>query len=144
MRDFAERNTTLLLTRRVSEARTAVPRLRVGLVSYSFDFQHGKQIMKPDPEQKLPVTGDAVPNVPVFSCIIYIRQNEDRTVSGRVANLAGLSSSGASERDVLSRLSREFKTQVMGLHQDGKEIPWIDPPTPAESDERVRSIPVHL
>jgi len=45
---------------------------------------------------------------------------------------------------VLSRLSREFKTQVMGMHQDGKEIPWIEPPMLAESDERVRSIPVHL
>ena len=100
--------------------------------------------MKPDPHEKLPVTGDAVPNVPVFSCIIYIRHNEDRTVSGRVANLAGLSSDGASERDVLSRLSREFKAQVMGLHQDGKEIPWIEPLLPVESDERVRSIPVHL
>jgi len=56
--------------------------------------------MKPDPQEKRPVTGDAVPNVPVFSCIIYIRQNEDRTVSGRVANLAGLNTSGTSERDV--------------------------------------------
>ena len=97
--------------------------------------------MKPDP---LPLTGDAVPNVPVFRCIIYIRQNEDRTVTGRVANFAGLSSSGAAERDVLSRLSREFKAQVMLLHQDGKEIPLIEPPMPPEPGERVRSIPVHL
>jgi len=100
--------------------------------------------VQPDPDKALTVTGDAVPNAPVFSCTIYVRQNDDGTVSGRVANLAGLTASGASERDVLSRLSREFKTQVMGLHQDGKEIPWIDSPTPAESDERVRSIPVHL
>lgn len=100
--------------------------------------------MTPDPNQKLPITADVAPNVPVFSCIIYIRQNEDRTVTGRVANLAGLSSSGASERDVLSRLSREFKAQVLGLHQEGKEIPWVDPPTAAVPDERVRSIPVHL
>jgi hypothetical protein len=101
----------------------------------------GNQIVKQDP---LPVTGDALSNVPVFSCIIYVRQNADRTVSGRVANLAGLNSSGPSERDVLSRLSREFKAQVMSLHHEGKEIPWIDPPTPAEADELVRSIPVHL
>jgi len=97
--------------------------------------------VKPDP---LPVTGDAVPDVPVFSCIVYIRQNEHGKVSGRVANLAGLSSDGESERDVLSRLTREFKAQVKSLHQEGKEIPWIDPPVSVEADERVRSIPIHL
>ncbi len=100
--------------------------------------------MNSDSERNLPLTGEAVPNVPVFSCVIYVRTNEDGNVSGRVANFAGLSASGGAERDVLSKLSREFKAHVMELHQAGKEIPWIDPPSPAESDERVRSIPVHL
>lgn len=100
--------------------------------------------MTSDSHDKLPVTGDAVPQVPVFSCVIYIRRNEDGKVSGRVANLEGLTSSGFSERDVLSRLSKEFKAQVMSLHQDGKPIPLIEPPLPPEADESVRSIPVHL
>ena len=100
--------------------------------------------MKSDSNDKLPVTGDAVPNVPVFSCVIYIRKNEDGNVSGRVANLAGFSASGASERSVLSKISKEFKAQVMSLHQEGKTIPWIEPPLPPAADESVRSIPVHL
>ncbi len=100
--------------------------------------------MKPKSHEKLPVTGDTVPQVPVFSCVIYIRKTEDGKVAGRVANFAGLSSSGFSERDVLSRLSKEFKAQVINLHQEGKPIPLIEPPQPPEPDENVRSIPVHL
>ena len=90
------------------------------------------------------ISGDVKPNVPVFTCLIYIRQNDDGTVAGRVANLAGIEASGSSERGALSKLVREFKTQVAMLHETGQQIPWIDPPPPPTEHEQIRSVPVHL
>ena len=90
------------------------------------------------------ITGDAKPSVPVFTCLIYIRQNDDGTVAGRVANLAGIETSGSSEREALSKLVREFKTQVARLHETSQQIPWIDPPPPPLEDEQIRSVPIHL
>ena len=116
----------------------------------------GQHIQQPNPELKiamtssadqpnsLEITGDAKPAVPVYSCIVNVLRNEDGTVTGRVANLAGIESSGAAERDVLGRISREFKARMIELSEAGEAIPWIDPPTPPDKNEQVRSIPVHL
>ena len=43
-----------------------------------------------DNPNSLGITGDYKPNVPVFACIVYVHKNEDGTVIGRVANLAGI------------------------------------------------------
>ena len=107
--------------------------------------------MKPNPDSPNPleITGDSKPNVPVFSCMVYVQTNEDGTVSGRVANLVGADSgeiraSGNSERDVLSKVTREFKTRVSKILEEGQEIPWIDPQQPPLENEQVRSVPLHL
>jgi hypothetical protein len=92
----------------------------------------------------LKITGDSKPNVPVFTCLVYVRKHEDATVSGRVANLAGIEASGSSERDVLSKVTREFKSRVFTMFEDGQEIPWVDPPQPPLENEQIRSVPVHL
>lgn len=102
-----------------------------------------------DVPDSLGITGDAKPNVPVFACLVYVCHNVDGTVCGRVANLAGgdsgdIGASGSSERDVLAKVTREFKALVMKMHEEKQEIPWIDPPQPPLDTERVRSIPVHL
>jgi len=69
---------------------------------------------------------------------------EDSTIIGRVANLAGIETSGNSERDVLGKLVREFKSRVSTISVEGQEIAWIDPPMPPSENEQVRSVPVHL
>ncbi len=107
--------------------------------------------MKPNPDKpnSLEITGGAKPNVPAFVCLVYVHSREDSTVVGRVANLAGgdseeIRASGSSERDVLSKLVREFKSRVSEMSAEGQEIPWIDPPAPPLENEQVRSIPMHL
>ncbi|MFT5300967.1 MAG: hypothetical protein ACI87E_002041 [Mariniblastus sp.] len=102
--------------------------------------------MSPDSlrPNSLEITGGAKPAVPVFTCVAYIRKNEDGTVDGKVANLGGIQAKGASERFVLGKLSREFKSRVQSLFENGHEIPWIDPPEPLTASEQVRSIPIHL
>ncbi len=97
-----------------------------------------------DNPKSLGITGDSKPNVPVFACIVYVHKNEDGTVIGRVANLAGIEASGNSERDVLGKVTREFKTRVFKILEEGQEIPWVDPQQPPLENEQVRSVPVHL
>jgi hypothetical protein len=58
-------------------------------------------------------------------------------------NLVGLESTGASERDALTKLVPAFKQRVGELVQSGEPIPWIDPPAPKEGQQK-RFIPVHL
>jgi hypothetical protein len=65
-------------------------------------------------------------------------------VTGRVANLTGIEASGSSERDVLIKVTREFKSRVFKMFEEGQEIPWVDPPQPPMENEQVRSVPVHL
>jgi hypothetical protein len=98
----------------------------------------------PDKSNPLEITGDAAPSVPAYTCIVYVHTAEDGTVIGRVANLAGIESRGASERFVLRELTASFKTQVQEMHETGREIPWIESPAPPSENERVRSIPMHL
>jgi hypothetical protein len=92
----------------------------------------------------LGITGDSKPNVPVFACIAYVHKHEDGTVIGRVANLVGIEASGNSERDVLGKVTREFKTRVFEILEEGQEIPWVDPQQPPLENEKVRSFPVNL
>ena len=102
--------------------------------------------MKPNSENSnsLDITGDSKPSVPTFSCLVYISTSEDGTVTGRVANLAGIEASGASEPFVLRKVTQTFKSQLLKLHEAEQEIPWIEPPEPPAENERVRSIPMHL
>jgi hypothetical protein len=97
----------------------------------------------------LEITGGAKPAVPAFSCIIYVSKTADGSMSGRVANLAGgeageIAASGASERDVLFKLTREFKSRVARMHEQQQAMPWIDPPPPPLEHEQIRYVPVHL
>jgi len=97
-----------------------------------------------DNQDSLGITGNSKPSVPVFTCLVYVHQNDDATVTGRVANLAGIEASGRSERDVLRKVTREFKSRVFKMFEEGQEIPWVDPPQPPLENEQVRSVPVHL
>lgn len=97
-----------------------------------------------DRPNSLKITGDAKPMVPVFSCTVYVSKNDEGNVRGRVANLAGIDASGNSERDVLVKVSKEFKSRVLKMFEAGEEFPWIDPPMPKNESEQIRTIPMHL
>jgi len=94
-------------------------------------------------DNSLPV-GKPVPNAPTFACLVYLSQDESGKSLARVANLAGLQATGASPRDAMMRVCREFKERVRGAHAAGETIDWIDPPLEPSPGERVQSIPVHL
>ena len=97
-----------------------------------------------NPPGSLRITGDSKPDVPVFVCLVYVHANDDATVTGKVANLAGIEANGSSEREVLGKVLREFRSRVANLFEAGEEIPWVDPPRAPLANEQVRSIPVHL
>jgi hypothetical protein len=92
----------------------------------------------------LDITSSSKPDVPVFACLIYIRDIDNGRVAARVANFAGIELEANTERDALARLSREFKKRVTELSITGEAIPLLDPPLDKDPSERVRSIPVHL
>ncbi|QDT75567.1 hypothetical protein [Lacipirellula limnantheis] len=102
-----------------------------------------------DNPQSLGITGDSKPAVPAFTCIVYVCKTEDGTISGRVANLAGVDAgeiraSANSERDVLMKVTREFKSRIAKMYAENQGIPWIDPPQPPLESEQMRSVPLHL
>ena len=94
-------------------------------------------------ENSLPIGGRA-PSVPTFACLVYLSQDKSGTSIARVANLDSLQATGASPRDAMARVCREFKERVRGAYAAGETIAWIDPPAEPMPGEQVRSIPVHL
>jgi hypothetical protein len=102
-----------------------------------------------DPTQRhaadLNVSAHSQPvQVPVFSCIVYVSVDAAGDVRARVANLPGLECTAGSERAALGKIVPAFKKFIAELLHGEKQIPWIDPPTPAEAGEQIRLIPVHL
>jgi hypothetical protein len=83
-------------------------------------------------------------DVPVFSCIVYVSASAEGGVRARVANLPGLQCTAASERAALGKLVAAFKQRVSEWMRSETAIPWIEPPSQAESGEQPRFIPVHL
>jgi len=87
----------------------------------------------------------APPNVPVFNCVVNVAPpGADGIVVATVANLAGLSGRGKSEREALTSVVGQFKSTVARYHAEGGAIPWIDPPTRPAAGETQRLIAVHL
>ncbi|MEM9412462.1 MAG: hypothetical protein AAGA30_15215 [Planctomycetota bacterium] len=95
----------------------------------------------------LEITGTAKPTVPTIPCVVHIKAIESEgdacSLVGRVVNLDGIEATGNSERDILQKLTREFKAIVVELSEAGQSIPWVEVPE-LEKGERKRSIPVHL
>lgn len=94
----------------------------------------------------LPLISDAEINpVPVFDCqVILSKPDESGRFHGRVANLAGISAMGFSERDVLTSIMKQFKAAVKEHHESKTAIPFVEPPEVPSSEEVARFIPVHL
>jgi hypothetical protein len=95
------------------------------------------------PKNSLPIE-DSAPNVPTFTCLVYLSQDESGATKARVANLECSQAICASPRDAMAQVCREFKARVRGAYATGETIDWIEPPAEPLPDEQVRSIPVHL
>ena len=83
-------------------------------------------------------------DIPVFSCIVYVSPTAGGGVRARVANLPRLECTAASEREALGKVVAAFKQRVSELMRSETAIPWTEPPSPAETGEQKRFIPVHL
>ena len=89
--------------------------------------------------------GSGLTSVPVFNCVAILSPIPGGTkLAGRIANLAGISGEGNTERDVLILLTKRFKATVQEFSQKQQPIPWIDPPEIPGPGEMQRFIPVHL
>jgi predicted RNase H-like HicB family nuclease len=86
----------------------------------------------------------AAPGVPVFNCIVNVSRTADGSVLATVANLAGLSATGRSEREALTQIVAAFKQTISQIHSSGESIRWIDPPVPPAAEGTQRLIAVHL
>ncbi len=83
--------------------------------------------------------------VPVFNCVVNVAPvGADGLVVATVANLAGLSGQGKSEREALAAVVGQFKSAMSAYHAAGTPIPWIDPPNATAAGETQRLIAVHL
>jgi hypothetical protein len=89
--------------------------------------------------------GSGLTSVPVFNCVAILSPIPGGTkLAGRIANLAGISGEGNTERDVLIQLTKRFKATVQEYSQKQQPIPWVDPPETPGPGEMQRFIPVHL
>lgn len=89
--------------------------------------------------------GSGLTAVPVFNCVaIFLPIPGETKLAGRIANLAGISGEGNTERDVLILLTKRFKATVQEFSQKRQPIPWIDPPEIPGPGEMQKFIPVHL
>jgi hypothetical protein len=86
----------------------------------------------------------APPNVPVFNCVVNVGPTGEGVVVATVANLAGMSGQGKSEREALAAVVTQFKAAMNQYHSAAQPIPWIDPPTAPAAGQTQRLIAVHL
>ena len=91
--------------------------------------------------QDLPIqSGD----VPVFDCHVIISgPNEDGQLSGVVSTLPEVAATASNERDLLRKISTDFKATVQRYTSEKRTIPW-QPARKPEAGESQRWIPVHL
>ncbi|MBA62911.1 MAG: hypothetical protein CMJ76_11155 [Planctomycetaceae bacterium] len=82
-------------------------------------------------------------DIPTFNCIVHVSSTPEG-VRARVANLNGIEFVARDERTALSKIVPTFKATLEQLLSDNAEIPWQEPPHPANDDEQTRYIPVHL
>jgi hypothetical protein len=100
--------------------------------------------MSSDDDNELKLTDSGSGDVPVFGCIVYVSTNPQGEVRSRVANLAGLECTAASERQALGAIVAAFKERLAELLRSNTPIDWIEPPVEPEANEQKRFIPVHL
>lgn len=97
------------------------------------------------PQVRLDIDSQSQPvNVPAFTCVVYVSQNDAGEIYARVGNLSEIECHAATERAALSKIVPAFKQRVTQFLSKDEPIPWIDPPLPRTDDEQERLLPVHL
>lgn len=81
---------------------------------------------------------------PAFGCIVYVHRTTTHRVRGRVANLEGIETEGANEREVLTHVVKEVRALIADHMDRDEAIPWIDPPVDMMAGESRRFMPLHL
>jgi hypothetical protein len=89
--------------------------------------------------------GSGSSSVPVFNCIVILRSDPNTgKIQGRSANLPDITAEDTTERQVLMKITRRFKTIVQEHTGSNTPVPWREPPERAAAGEVERFIPVHL
>ena len=82
--------------------------------------------------------------VPVFSCHVILNRDASGRLTGRVANLSGITAEGTSERDVLKAITKQFKAAAQSCVENNQPLPFSEPAEQPQAGEFERFIPVHL
>jgi hypothetical protein len=84
-------------------------------------------------------------SIPVYNCIALVApRGSDGLVHVRAANVAGLRTTGQSEREALQHLVGAFKIIISQATAAGLPVPILAEPLDAAPDEQQRLIAVHL
>lgn len=83
-------------------------------------------------------------SVPVFNCRVIVSRDANGKFTARAAELADLSTSGASQREALQKLIPAFKSKMAAYVASGAEIPWIKPGDQPRPGETELYVAVHL
>ncbi|WP_417849813.1 hypothetical protein [Thalassoglobus sp.] len=92
--------------------------------------------------QDLPIHSDDQ-SVPVYDCHVLIGKLDDGTLTGIVSNLPEITATASNERDLLRKISTDFKTRIVKYAEANEEIPWQEKQKPGPGQQQ-RWIPVHL
>ncbi len=82
-------------------------------------------------------------SVPVYDCHVLINQLDDGSLSGVVSNLPEVTATASNERDLLRKISTDFKACIIQYTEEKEEIPWQEKQKPGPGQQQ-RWIPVHL
>lgn len=96
-----------------------------------------------DPLKDLPIQ-PGQQSVPVYDCHVLISgPDQNGLLTGVVSNLPEIEATASNERDLLRKITDEFKARVIKYTSENREIPWQANQKP-ESGQQQRWIPVHL
>ena len=96
-----------------------------------------------DPLEDLPIH-PGQQSVPVYDCHVLISgPDQNGQLSGVVSNLPEIKATASNERELLRKMTDQFKARVMKYISDNEEIPWQESQKP-EPGQQQRWIPVHL
>lgn len=83
-------------------------------------------------------------SVPVFNCLVHLRQIEGGDYEAIAVELSGIVGKGSTRRDALAQVVAQFKQYVSGFITRGEEIPWQRPAPPCAAGAQQMFIAVHL
>lgn len=84
------------------------------------------------------------PDVPVYDCHVLISgPDASGLFTGVVTTLPEIQGTARNERDLLRKLTADFKARIKQYRENNQDIPW-QPRQQPEGEQQQRWIPVHL